>query len=156
MSSPRRKKLAPPPAPPSTLRNEAGDVVGVQWSMRLSGSQNSREHYQAKARRVKAERGAALAICRSYLVKPTSWPVTVRLTRVGPGKPDDDAIPQYLKGVRDGVADFLGVNDGDRSKVRFEYSLPERGAYAVRVEFVDVAAELEANRCAEWKEVLGA
>lgn len=45
-------------------------------------------------------------------------PITVRLTRVGPGELDTDGPDDALKSVRDGVADWLGVEDRQRSRDR--------------------------------------
>lgn len=137
MSAPRRKKLPPPPAPPVTIRNEAGTVVGVQWSARLSGSQNAREHHMVEWRRARAERGTAALLCRQ-LAKPKQWPVTVLVTRIGPRKikDDHDNLRASAKHVVDGVADALGVDDGDRSKVSWTYA-QAKGPYAVRVEILE-------------------
>ena len=38
---------------------------------------------------------------------------SVRLVRVSPRRLDDDNLSAALKSVRDGVADVLGVDDGD-------------------------------------------
>lgn len=154
MSAPRRKKLAPPPAPPCAIRNEAGAVVGVQWSARLSGSQNSREHHMVEWRRAKAERGTAKLLCRQ-LARPTQWPVTVLVTRIGPRriKDDHDNLRAAAKHVVDGVAEALGVDDGDRSKVSWAYA-QAKGPYAVRVEIVTVATT-EVDDCRRWEEAIG-
>lgn len=105
----------------------------VTFGIQLIGSQNAREHPMARARRVKTERRAAKLQCLAYMVKPKVWPVTVKLTRVGPRKLDSDNLAGACKAVRDGVADWLGVDDGDESRVRWEYA-QERGEYAVRIE----------------------
>jgi len=118
----------------------------VQWPARLSGSQNAREHHHARARRVKAERGNALLMCRTKLRQPALWPVVIRLTRIGPRKLDSDNVQGSLKAVRDGVADWLGLDDGDE-RITWLYA-QERGAYAVRVEVVP------GEDLATWDEVL--
>jgi hypothetical protein len=112
---------------------------GVQWAIRLGGSLNVREHWRARTRRVKLERSLAALCCRS-LSKPTQWPVTVKLTRLGPRKLDSDNVQGALKATRDGVADWLGVDDGDESKVLWEYG-QEKGAYGVRVEVFNGKAD---------------
>lgn len=117
----------------------------VQWPARLSGSQNAREHHHARARRVKAERGNALLMCRTQLERP-ALPVVVRLTRIGPRKLDSDNLQASCKSSRDGVADWLGIDDGD-DRVTWLYA-QERGAYAVRVEVVP------GEDVATWDEVL--
>ena len=99
--------------------------------LRLSGSQNAREHWRTRSARVKRERGLARVMC-SQLAKPTAWPVLVVLTRIGPRRLDTDNLASSAKAVRDGVADWLGVDDGDESKVLWAYE-QRTGAYAVEV-----------------------
>jgi len=48
------------------------------------------------------------------------WEVT--LTRFGPRALDDDNLAFAFKSVRDEVAAFLKVNDGDREHIRFSYA----------------------------------
>jgi hypothetical protein len=107
----------------------------VQYSVKLTGSQNAREHWRTRAKRVKAERAKAENWCFHFLEKPTTWPVVVRLTRIGPRKLDSDNVSGACKAVRDGVADFLGINDGDESKVSWVYA-QELGQYGVRIELL--------------------
>jgi len=122
----------------------------VAWQVKLIGSQNAREHWRARAKRVKSERGTAALLCRA--LEPTQWPVTVLLTRIGPRKLDSDNVAGCLKAVRDGVADALGVDDGDESMVTWQYA-QARGPYGVRVELVEVDED-EMRRCREWEGVL--
>ncbi len=109
----------------------------VTFGIQLIGSQNAREHPMVRARRVKTERRAAKLQCLAYMVKPKSWPVLVKLTRVGPRKLDSDNLQGACKAVRDGVSDWLDVDDGDETKVRWEYA-QERGDYSLRVELLEV------------------
>ena len=84
-------------------------------SMRTSNGLNSREHYMARSRRVKAERQAvAWALVGS---KPPSGPVTVLLRRVSPSSKglDGDNLQGSQKAVRDQVAVWLGRDDADPS-----------------------------------------
>lgn len=104
----------------------------VEYRIKLQGSQNVREHWRARSRRVKTERSTAAIACLA-LAYPTQWPVVVRLTRIGPRKLDSDNLQGATKGVRDGVADWLRVDDGDESRVTWEYA-QARGPYGVRVE----------------------
>lgn len=99
---------------------------------------NKREHRMARARRVKAERATTasmLLVHRDQIPRVAETPgLEVHLTRIGPRLLDSDAVGGSLKGVRDEIAKFLGVDDGPKSPVRWEYA-QERGAYGVRVEF---------------------
>jgi hypothetical protein len=67
--------------------------------------------------------------------------LTITLTRISPGRVSDEAIAATLKAVRDGVADWLGIDDDD-PRLTWIYR-QEKGAakrkgkpaeYAVRVE----------------------
>lgn len=112
----------------------------------------------ARARRVKGERETAKLLCHR-LTRPTTWPVVVRLTRIGPRKLDSDNVAGACKAVRDGVADWLDVDDGDETKVRWVYAQRRAVAgelwlvkgYGVQIELLDDA---EALRLAEWDRVL--
>ncbi len=72
---------------------------------------NQREHWAKKARRAKNERGWAYSLTGD--IKKLGLPLTVRLTRVAPRRLDDDNLRGALKSIRDGVADRIGVDDGD-------------------------------------------
>lgn len=58
----------------------------------------------------------------------------ITLTRIAPGELDDDNLIGGFKAVRDGVADWLGLNDRDK-RLKWLYA-QKRGApkeYAARV-----------------------
>jgi len=102
--------------------------------MRLKGSLNAREHWRARASRVRREREAAHWTLLD--AKRPPLPVVVRLIRVAPRSLDDDNLQGVFKAIRDGVADAYGIDDKDRARIRFEYD-QERGAphqYGVRIE----------------------
>lgn len=60
--------------------------------------------------------------------------VTVRITRLGGRGLDGDGLQSAAKYVRDTVAMFLGVDDGPRGPVRWEYDQRPGGPYGVMVE----------------------
>ena len=62
-------------------------------------------------------------------------PVLVTFVRVSPGLLDDDNVAFALKATRDGVAEALGIDDGDRDRIRFLYDQRKgkRGEHAVEV-----------------------
>ena len=108
-------------------------VIEIE-DMRLKGGQNAREHHLARARRTKRERQAAH--WRMLDAKRPPLPVIVRMVRIAPRAFDDDNLSGAFKAMRDGVADAYGIDDKDRSRIRFEYD-QERGAphqYGVRIE----------------------
>ena len=110
----------------------AGDLIAVSIPLRLHSAANLREHWARRARRVKAERGAARLILGARPRPP--FPVVVTLTRVAPRSLDSDNLVSACKATRDGVADWLGVADNHPS-VRWEYAHRSAGAgvYAVEI-----------------------
>jgi hypothetical protein len=94
---------------------------------------NQREHWAKKARRAKSERSWAYTLTAG--IRKLGLPLTVTLTRIAPRALDDDNIRAALKSIRDGVADRIGIDDGD-SRVTWCYA-QRRGKpreYAVEIE----------------------
>lgn len=101
--------------------------------LRTGRGLNDREHFRAHAKRVKKERDAAAWMLKSAM-KP-GLPCSVTLTRVAPSNGlDDDNLAGALKGVRDAVAQWIGVDDRDRQTVRYIYG-QRRGEWGVTIEF---------------------
>ncbi len=97
---------------------------------------NRRDNRFAKARRVKEQRGVVAAMLRPLFPVPPDAAVTIRLTRIrkrGARPLDDDNLRSSLKAVRDGVADALGIDDGD-SRLTWWYAQETGADYAVRIE----------------------
>ena len=107
-------------------------IIGLRTHTNAGG-----EHRFKRARRVATEREsaylAALVALPPRNPLPTTGRFVVGLTRVSPATrpPDDDNARVAMKHVRDGIADRLGVDDGDTSRVRWEYAT-ERGPWGVR------------------------
>lgn len=96
---------------------------------------NARELWQVRSSRVKKERRT---VAWSLAGKPRpKIPCSVRLTRVAPSAGvDDDNLPGALKGVRDQIAEWLGVDDRYRMQVRYVYA-QRRGPWGVEIEFCE-------------------
>lgn len=96
---------------------------------------NEREHWRAKAKRVKAEREAT-----ALIVKPFPTPCIVRLVRLSPGELDDDAVPGACKAIRDEIARLCGCGDSPRDPITWVYAQEKckRGTFGVRVEMLAV------------------
>ena len=94
---------------------------------------NSREHWRARAKRVKAERAAThWVICARQ--KP-ALPCIVIMTRSAPSNGlDCDNLQGAMKAIRDQVAQWLGVDDKHLDIVRYEYA-QRRGPWGVTIEF---------------------
>ena len=108
--------------------------MNVTIPIRTVSESNARGHWSKRAKRARSQRAVAAMVLRSNCAAPKA-PLSVRLTRVSPRGLDDDNLRGALKAVRDGVADWLGVDD--RSPLVTWLYAQERGKpreYAVRVE----------------------
>lgn len=77
---------------------------------------SQREHWGSKHRRHKHQRSETTIILLSTwgrLVSDWTTPITITLTRIAPRKLDSDNLLSALKHVRDGIADWLSVEDND-------------------------------------------
>lgn len=87
--------------------------------MRLESEANKRGHWTKSAKRAADTRGAVALVFRTQRGGPTPGQLAldrgmvVTITRVAPRKLDSDNLARACKAVRDGVADWLGVDDGD-------------------------------------------
>jgi hypothetical protein len=102
-------------------------MTTIELPLRLVSVANVREAWQARARRTKLHRNAAVAVPRVPL------PVLVTITRLGPRALDDDNLSSSAKALRDGIAARLGVDDGRTDLIRFRYAQEKSKAYGVRV-----------------------
>ncbi len=106
--------------------------------MSLPSVANLREHWSAKAKRVRAQRSAVmLAVPARKLATARNWlslngRVVVTLTRISPRELDGDNLQSAFKACRDSVAAQLGIDDRD-SRVAWVYK-QAKGPQAVRIE----------------------
>ena len=68
-----------------------------------------------------------------FLIEKMRLPCTVTITRLGPRKLDSDNLATSAKGLRDGIADKLGVDDGDE-RITWCYAQEKSKTYGVRIE----------------------
>lgn len=104
--------------------------ISITIPLRASTSQNARLHWAAMAKVRKREKAAALAKLPRHLIRPV---IAVTLTRAAPRRLDDDNLAGCLKGVRDGVAARLGIDDGSPLVV-WKYEQVQAKNYAVGVD----------------------
>lgn len=105
------------------------------------------EHWGTKSRRVKSQRFLAKFIASGEVGKYSpETSKTITLTRIGPRKLDTDNLASSLKACRDGIADALGINDGDDRLTWLYKQEPGRrnrgiipAEYNVRVKIEEVA-----------------
>lgn len=87
----------------------------------LRGSQNAREHWAVRSRRTKTERALTATLTAQATRQGCPLPCVITLTRYGSGKRmDTDNLAASFKGVRDGIADVLGIDDGDE-RITWKY-----------------------------------
>lgn len=79
------------------------------------------QHWAVRNRRAQTQRKAARTALEATGASKMEPPLTVWLTRVGKRKLDSDNLQGALKHIRDGVADWLGIDDGRDDLVRWEY-----------------------------------
>ena len=126
---------APARSPAVTAHPLGGIVVEIP-GMVLVSEANSRGHTRAKAKRVASQRSAITATLRVMGGAVVPLPCRVGITRLAPRTLDDDNLASACKAVRDGVAEWLGIDDRDP---RVEWAVAqEKGPYGVRVEVVPV------------------
>lgn len=115
----------------------AGFRVELELPIQTVSEANQREHYMAKARRAKTQRMHTCLLLRHQLgrcVDALRDPPAIRitLTRLGVRKLDKDNLAGSLKHVQDGVADWLGIDDGS-TRLTWDYAQETGRRYAVRV-----------------------
>jgi hypothetical protein len=97
---------------------------------------------QRREHRTAARYETLAALHKARVSRADLVPAVVTLTRVSAGVMDDDGLAASQKGLRDGIADALGVNDGGPF-VRWQYR-QRKGR--VRVYAVIVRIERERPR----------
>jgi hypothetical protein len=97
-----------------------------------------------KAKRVASERNSTSYALMGEQKPPI--PCSVRLTRVGPGMLDDDNLVGAMKGVRDEIAKWLGIDDRHSETVRYVYAQKrDSSGWSVTVEFGQPVAGAQFN-----------
>lgn len=104
---------------------------------------NQRLHWAVKAKQTKSQRRAAMLKCPKWAGEPL---LLITLTRHAQKELDTDNLAAALKGVRDGIAARLGIDDGSRL-VAWEYNqeICPHGDESVGVFIVKNGEEFEAN-----------
>ena len=97
-----------------------GRLVHVSFLLPpVKSAANLREHWRARSKRIKAERdGAFYAALQAGA--PKGFSGTITFTRYGWQEMDDDNLRSACKGVRDGIAKAIGVDDGSKT-LKWQY-----------------------------------
>ncbi len=103
--------------------------------LRLPSLMNARLHWRA-LNRVKVNQQAL--VWAHLVARPAPpLPATITLTRVGKRRLDDDNLAAAFKYVRDQIAAWVGVDDGD-GRYRWEYRQEVGSQWAVRIDVAEV------------------
>jgi hypothetical protein len=101
--------------------------------VKLISEANAHTHWRERQRRAKFQRQAARLTLGADISGPPP-PYVITITRIGPRTLDSDNLAGSAKHVRDGVADWLGIDDGDK---RLSWNYAQRsegpGIYAAEV-----------------------
>lgn len=111
---------------------QAVATIEVEFALRLVSEANQREHWAKKHKRAQQHRGLIRWALGGR--KRPALPCVVTITRIAPRSLDSDNLVGSAKATRDGIADWLGVNDKDPLvvwNVRQERGAPKQ--YGVRV-----------------------
>lgn len=92
----------------------AAHVICVLVPVRIESEANRREHWRTVAARKALHRTMGRCGLGEAGAKRPQTPCTITLTRIGPRTLDDDNLASGFKAFRDGVADWLGIDDGDK------------------------------------------
>jgi len=90
--------------------------------VKLVSELNMHEHWRVRWRRRTQQSGAVIhALTFFEGRRQASVPLHIILTREGGNKLDSDNLASCFKAVRDGIARYYGVDDGDETKLTFAY-----------------------------------
>lgn len=124
-----------------THASTPGGAMVIDIPLRTISEANraSHEHWRVRAKRAKEQRSLAVTLLKSAFGRgaKVAGRAAVTMTRIAPVALDSDNLPMSFKHVRDGVADWLGINDRD-PRIRWQYA-QGRGApwqYGVRIAIV--------------------
>ena len=111
----------------------ATQMICVVAPIRVWSEANLRGHWRSKAARAKGQRKAA-GWCLMDHRRPGAGAITITLTRLAPRDMDSDNLAGGFKAVRDGVADWLQIDDGDKRLTwRYEQRRGKPKEYAAEI-----------------------
>ena len=109
-------------------------MVEVELPLRLVSLANERVHWAVKSKRARLQRQAAHLAVRHALIGNFALepPMVICIERIGLRRLDDDNLAISAKHVRDGIADALGIDDGN-SCLEWKYSQSTGKEYSVKI-----------------------
>lgn len=106
--------------------------------LRTHNTTNVRMHWRMRSKHIARTREAVTEALYEQdwtIPAPTeARPWDVLLVRLGPRELDDDGVVSALKGVRDAVAAFVGVDDRTKRLVRYSYDQRKQRCFGVEIE----------------------
>jgi hypothetical protein len=114
-------------------------TVPIKTVNESNGDKGMAAHWRKTKLRKQAH--YAVDLVTAPIRRPTRFPVVVRISRFSAGTLDDDGLRSATKAIRDAVAKWIGVDDGDVERVGWDYHQEpcRRGEYGVRVEVFERA-----------------
>jgi hypothetical protein len=112
-------------------------VIPVKTVAESSNGSHSNVYVKAKRKKDQHETVRAWLTPLGDMLPEESFPMVVTLVRMSAGTMDDDGLRSSLKYVRDAIALWLGVDDGDTSRVQYHYGQAKckKRQFGVRVTF---------------------
>jgi len=104
----------------------------IDMETRSEGNLRGREPWQARSKRMSTQRDATTAALLAHAgvggetLAAYGPRLLVTLTRLASRDLDTDNLSSSLKGPRDAIAAWLGVNDGPKGPVRWAYAQERR------------------------------
>ena len=91
------------------------------YAMKTESEANRHTHWRDRQRRAKEQRATAYYALRKACGQHTPMGrYRITLTRIAPRMLDSDNLQGSLKHIRDGVADWLGIDDGS-PRLQWDY-----------------------------------
>ncbi len=106
---------------------------------------NRREHWAKRHKRTNMQRYIAKIFTCIEMSSQYGAVIRIKLVRYAPRELDSDNVCSALKAVRDGVADGLAINDGDK-RIVWIYDQFVSKTYGVDVEVTRRLLNQEATR----------
>ena len=111
-------------------------MIEIRVPIKIVSVANLRLHWAVKAKLAKSHRSKAFSALASVAAPPAP-PCTLVLTRIAPRALDGDNLQSAFKAVRDGVADWLGVDDGHKDlDWQYNQRKDRPKIYAVEIEVI--------------------
>ncbi len=99
------------------------NIIVIELPIDTVSEANKREHWTRKANRVKCQRSEAYYLCmlnEGIFYDDMKSNIKINLTRLAPRSLDSDNLCCALKAVRDGIADWLRIDDGSK-RLKWDY-----------------------------------